>query len=189
MYGNGVGRRRGASVAAPPGIDQLYYLGKSKDSERSGPLVNVDLCIGDKVSVFDGNDHLDKGFGNGAVGTFVGLFPDPSTIPHRTQKVTLPNGVISTVWEPLDVGLLQFVLVDIPTMGDSRFRCAGFDMGIYPCGRASTKKSGNKTKLRVSGMSYRADQFHIRRCDAKTVHKSQGQTERLGRSSSTSFRH
>jgi hypothetical protein len=177
---NGVNKAKGVHVPPPQGISQLYHLG-GKPKQGDGPLVNLDLCVGDKVAVYYGNDHLDdKGFGQGAIGTFVGLWPDPAGIDHTTQQIILPNGVPSQVWLPNDVSDIRFCLIHIPTQGNTKFRCAGFDHGIYPCPRPSQVKKLNKELLTVNGFSYRADQFLLRRLNAKTVHKSQGETAKTG---------
>ena len=183
VYDNGIGRSAGIEVSPPPGVDRRYYLGAGKSAERDGPLVHLDLCIGDAVSVLAGNSHLDdKGFGQGAAGIFVGVWPDPATIDHELLNVTLPNGVRSVVWHAKKASDVKYCLVKIETLGSTGFRVAGFDAGIFPCGRASDEKiKKHKVLLRVNGLSYRADQFPIRRSNAKTVHKSQGLTAKEGK--------
>jgi hypothetical protein len=146
--------------------------------DKDGLLPHLDMRIGDKFSILEGNKNLGvAGVGNGTTGVWIGVLP-PNALDDCTEaSITLPDtiGTEATVLIPkvsithLLLRILDSVAPNTESTYSARqsFRYYGCPHNVYPVARI-TKKSNSR--------AFNVSQFPIRHTHAFTVYKAQGQT-------------
>ena len=171
-----------ASKTTAPANHPIFSEAVAAGTSRDGHLPHLDIIIGSKVSILNGNKYLnDTGVGNGSTGIVCGVLPHNALENCLQRTIILPDGCATETSVlipriPVTHILIKIIEDKVVTENDvddgrydprTQFRYPGLPPNVFAVAR--TVKQNQTYHVRVS-------QFPIRLSHAFTVFKAQGQT-------------